>query len=125
MLFQRNDIGPDGTFDDALTVLCAGGLRYPGGSIAEQLFDIRNPDATSATDPESGATVALEPLSDVAAHAAETDRALCVVLPTRGFLSDDFNTMGHRFAAVRTIMGRPKRPFSTRIAAGTGGIARR
>ena len=100
MLFHRNNIGPDGNFDELVLDLGLTSLRYPGGSIAEELFDIRNPNATVGIDPRTGDAVPIEPLSDVAGFAAANNLTLTVVLPMRTYLSDEVDDLGHRLPAV-------------------------
>ena len=88
LLFDRDRVGEDGTFALAAEQLGLTGLRYPGGSITESLFDIRNPDAALAVDNETGATRAVMPLSEFLAHAAKAGMAATLVLPTRLALAE-------------------------------------
>ena len=48
--------GPQ-SYAEAIEALGVTTLRYPGGSLTEDLFDLRNPDATFATDPDTGQVV--------------------------------------------------------------------
>lgn len=87
LLFDRDRVAEGGTFPLAASQLGLTGLRYPGGSITESLFDIRNPDATEAVDPDSGLARAVMPLSEFLAHAAAAGMAPTLVLPTRPALA--------------------------------------
>lgn len=83
LLFDRDRVDEGGTFAKAASQLGLTTLRYPGGSITEFFFDIRNPDATSAVDPETGQSRPVMPLSEFLAFASETGMAPLIVLPTR------------------------------------------
>lgn len=106
-LFGGNVLAPraegqaPGTFINAVEGLGVGALRYPGGALTENLFDISNPDASEVTDIETGETVAFLPLSDFMEFAASTGRGVNLVIPTRTQLSDDqTDDDGNRFADV-------------------------
>ncbi|MFC7705833.1 calcium-binding protein [Plastorhodobacter daqingensis] len=83
ILFHKDRVGDQGTFDEAVDQLRLTGLRYPGGSITEDYFDIRRPNATSAVDPVTGLTVDLLPLDSFLAYAANAGIAPTLVIPTR------------------------------------------
>ena len=83
LLFDRDRVDEDGTFPLAAAQLGLTGLRYPGGSITEFFFDIRNPDAASAVDPETGQSRAVMPLSEFLSYADASGMAPLIVLPTR------------------------------------------
>ncbi len=121
MLFHRNNIGPDGNFDELVGELGLTSLRYPGGAISEAMFDIRNPDATSAIDPNTSDAVPIEPLSEVAAFAAANDIALTIVVPTRTYLGTATDAFGHRLPDVDA---EGLRDFVTKLVGGQFGAAR-
>lgn len=56
-LFNRGsfgeNIGPTGAFDELAQKIGVNHLRYPGGSIAEQMLDIANPKVYDDSDPNS------------------------------------------------------------------------
>lgn len=99
-LFHRDIPGEDGTFTETADALGVTGLRYPGGAITEVLFDIENPDATSAYYPGSGAEESICPLSKFMQFAEETDRPVTIVLPTRHYLTEEEDELGHSYADV-------------------------
>lgn len=99
-LFHKNSISDTGTFDEAAEQIGVDSLRYPGGAISEVLFDIGNPDSPTAIDPVSGDVVSVTPISDFLEFAAETGRAVTIVIPTRKFLTSEQDELGHRYEAV-------------------------
>lgn len=97
-LADRYAVGEDGSFEGAVEELGVTGLRYPGGSLTERLFDIRTPDADRATE-EDGTMVAFEPLSDFMAYAEDAGQPVTIVIPTRNFLSKNGDANGDRWPA--------------------------
>ncbi|MEQ5871382.1 hypothetical protein J4E08_15955 [Sagittula sp. NFXS13] len=92
--------GPE-SYAQAIEALGVTGLRYPGGSLTEFLFDMRNPDATTAIDPQSGEEVDFIPLSDVMDYSADTGRGVSIVIPTRDQLSNSASDdNGDRMPAI-------------------------
>jgi|GEM_PF-1079082 len=81
ILFNRDQFG-SGTYDEALNYLGVNGVRYPGGTITEQYFDINNADASIFIDPVNGNVTNLLPLSDFMAEAANTGFRPTIVIPT-------------------------------------------
>lgn len=90
-LFNRDRL--NGTFPDKSSELGLTGYRYPGGSITESLFDIRNPDKTSTVNPR-GEIETLVPLSEFMDYAAEAQRPVTIVIPTRTVLTE--GSLGNR-----------------------------
>jgi Ca2+-binding RTX toxin-like protein len=88
LLFDRDRVGETGTFSLAAEKLGLTGLRYPGGSITESMFDIRNPDATVAVERDTGVARPVMPLSEFLTFAQEQGLAPTIVLPTRPALAD-------------------------------------
>ncbi|MEM7720998.1 MAG: calcium-binding protein [Pseudomonadota bacterium] len=77
-------------------------VRYPGGAVTEQYFDIGNPSASSVQ--YHGSTIDLVPLSEFIDYAALTDVSATIVIPTRHGLNKSAEqalldgTYGHRTA---------------------------
>jgi len=102
LLFNR-DRPVDGTYGDVFTQAGATGVRYPGGSITEFLFDVRFPNRTQIRDAE-GVVHRLLPLRDFMAWAAENAQFVDIVIPTRAVLTDGaLGSRGVSGAAVRDI----------------------
>ncbi len=97
ILFDRDQLGADGTFDDKVELLAIDQIRYPGGAITERLFDIGNPDATERFDPERGEVVELLPFSEFMAYAEANDIGVTIVVPTCACLSSGRDANGDRF----------------------------
>ncbi len=76
-----------GTFDDKVKLLGVTGLRYPGGSLTEDFFDIRNPDSFRGTS-YNGKVSDLMPLSTFLNYANREGIGVTLVVPTRHALSD-------------------------------------
>ncbi|MCG7492516.1 type I secretion protein [Thalassobius sp. Cn5-15] len=100
ILASRDQIGADGTFDEKVAALGIDHIRYPGGSLTEDYFDLTDPDKASAIDPDTGREVELLPYSEFMAYAEENDIDVTVVLPTRNYLSAEDDASGHRTAEV-------------------------
>ena len=82
MLFDRDRVAEGGTYALAAEQLGLTALRFPGGTITETMFDIRNPEAVRAIDPVTGRERSLMPLSEYLAWAGEAGLAPLLVLPT-------------------------------------------
>lgn len=101
ILASRGDLEGSGSYAEAIDDLGVTTLRYPGGSLTEDLFDIGNPDATRVTDNETGEIQDFIPLSDFMSYAAETGHPVTIVLPTRTQLSDTkFDDAGNRLTDI-------------------------
>jgi RTX calcium-binding nonapeptide repeat (4 copies) len=85
LLIHRDRVSDtsDTNYEDLVNLVQNNIIRYPGGTVTEQLFDPANPDATSAVDIINGGDPkTLTPLNDVIAYAAETGAELVIVIPT-------------------------------------------
>jgi hypothetical protein len=100
VLSSRDQIGEDGTYDEKVAALGVEHIRYPGGSLTEDYFDLRNPDKETAIDPDTGNTVELLPYSEFMSYAEDNNIDVTVVLPTRYYLSQEADASGHRTEAV-------------------------
>lgn len=81
LLFHRDRIA-DGTFDEVAEKANVTAVRYPGGTVSEKYFDLRDPDRTVAVDPDTGEAVALLPLSDFMTWAGGAELGVSIVIPT-------------------------------------------
>ncbi|MEM1428157.1 MAG: calcium-binding protein [Pseudomonadota bacterium] len=88
MLFDRDQVGPDGTFDDSMRALGIEDVRYPGGSITEWYFDINDPDASIVWAPDRNALREVMPLTEFLTWAGDQDVGVNLVVPTGSLMAD-------------------------------------
>jgi hypothetical protein len=100
VLAPRTTMTGPGSYDEALRDLNVTGLRYPGGSLTEYSFDIRNPDSPTATDSETGEETPWIPMSEFMSYAEANGHAVTIVLPTRSQLSDETDAGGDRLPEI-------------------------
>ncbi|MBV7395774.1 type I secretion protein [Mameliella sediminis] len=101
ILAPRTTMTGPGSYAEAVETLGVTSLRYPGGSLTESYFDLSNPDASVVVHNETGAQSDFMPISDIMGYAAETGRAVTIVLPTRDQISTTrFDDNGDRYADV-------------------------
>ena len=81
LLFDRDDL--DGTFADKIEDMNTALLRFPGGGIAEDSFDITNPDAIAVAGMEN-----YETFSDFMAYCIANNLTPAIVIPTKRYLND-------------------------------------
>jgi len=89
MLFDRDQVGPGGTFDDSMRALGIEDVRFPGGSITEWYFDINDPDATLVWAPDRNAWREVMPLTEFLTWAGAQDVGVNLVVPTGSLMADD------------------------------------
>ena len=99
-LALRDRVGEEGTYDNVARALGVEHVRYPGGSLTEYYFDIRNPDSDIAVNSETGEETSFLPISDALGFAEEEGIAVTIVLPTRHFLSDEVDENGNRLPDI-------------------------
>lgn len=99
-LALRDRVGDNGTYDNVARTLGVETIRYPGGSLTEYYFDIRNPDSDIAVNSETGEQVSFLPISDALDFAEDEGIAVTIVLPTRHFLSDEVDAEGNRLPDI-------------------------
>lgn len=116
-LFNR-DRTENGTYDLNADRLGITTLRYPGGTIAEQYFDIRNPNRTQLTD-EVGRTFQLTTLQQFMDYARVEGRGVSIVIPTRTALSE--GQLGERVVTEEAV--EDVRVFVRDLLAGKYGTA--
>ncbi|WP_179380396.1 type I secretion protein [Jannaschia marina] len=119
-LADRYVLGRDGNIEAAVDRLGVSGLRYPGGSLTERLFDITDPNAPRVEE-DDGSVVDFVPLNDFLAYAEAADQSVTIVLPTRDFLSARTDGNGDRFP---DFDAEALRGFVRDVATGVHGDAR-
>lgn len=119
MLFDRDRLGPDGTYDDVVRNLGVGHVRYPGGSVTEWYFDIADPDARRVWDPDRQAFRDLTPLSEVLDWAGSAGLGVTLVVPTASLTETGADGQRHpRASAFREV-----RDYVADVLAGRYGAA--
>jgi len=120
VLAPRGDMTGPGSYAEAVQDLNVTGLRYPGGSLTETLFDISNPDASTATHADTGEVTEFIPISGFMSYAEENGQAVTIVIPTRFELSDEVDEQGNRMPEIDE---EALRDFIHEVASGTYGDA--
>jgi len=101
ILAPRASMTGAGSYAEAVDALGVTTMRYPGGSLTEDYFNLANPDATRVVDPDTGLEETFIPLSEFMAYANESGRPVTIVLPTRDQLSStQLDDNGDRLPAV-------------------------
>ncbi|WOI33812.1 type I secretion protein [Tritonibacter scottomollicae] len=95
-LFHRDTLDGDQSYRELVQDLGVETVRFPGGSVTEEYFDISNPNSSSGIDPENGEPVNLIPLNDWLTTAGELGISTTVVIPTRTYLSEATDENGDR-----------------------------
>lgn len=80
MLSHQN--APDAAFTNALNLIGANSLRFPGGTVTEKEFSIRDPNATVGLGGSS-----LVPLDRFMEYAHSNQLSATIVIPTRALLA--------------------------------------
>lgn len=75
-------LGPQGTFDDVAASLGVTHLRYPGGSLAEEYFDISDPTRVIAQSVHGDIPVPFLPFDDFMMWAEDHGMDVTIVIPT-------------------------------------------
>ncbi|MGB3406362.1 MAG: hypothetical protein WBA67_02615 [Jannaschia sp.] len=119
-LADRYTLGGAKGIEGLIEDLGVNGLRYPGGSLTERLFDIRTPDSPTAIN-DDGSIRDFVPLSDFMAYAEAHDHPVTIVIPTRDNLSRMTDGNGDRFPAFNEA---ELRDFVRDLATGEYGDAK-
>ena len=115
MLFDRDRVGENGTYDEKAAALNLGMIRYPGGNVSEIFFDISDPEKSVEANGHSGS---LMPLSEFLDYVNGAGVSAAFVAPTVPFM-DALATGEMTIAEVRSEM----RAFLTKLKAGVYGDA--
>jgi hypothetical protein len=113
-------LSPRGDHSDAIAALGVTGLRYPGGSLTEYMFDITNPNATELVDQRTGELRPVLPLDQFLAYAQATEQPVTIVIPTRTQLSEAVDENGDRMPNINEA---ELRAFVAGVVAGDAEIA--
>lgn len=96
-LFDNNTIENGSDFQLAFDSLNSELLRFPGGANTERLFDISDPDKSSAYDYEQQETVEITPISEFFSFASDNNLEVNLVIPTNGLMTKSTDQNGDRF----------------------------
>lgn len=99
LLASRGTLTGPGSYDEAVNGLGVTGLRYPGGALTENYFDITNPDATTATSNITGETIDFIPISEFLSFANANGQEVTIVIPTYCQCGED-DENGNRLSNV-------------------------
>jgi len=119
-LFGGNVLAPRGDHSDAIAALGVTGLRYPGGSLTEHMFDITNPNATELVDQRTGEIRRVLRLDDFLAYAHAASQPVTIVVPTRTQLTESVDENGDR---MPNISESDLRSFVAGVVSGDAEIA--
>ena len=117
-LATGDQLGEDGTFDEAVEALGLTALRYPGGALTEQNLRILTPETEQIIDRDTGEPIEFIPVSEFNSYADTAGLAVTYVIPTRVFIGEDADANGDRFADIDEGA---IRNFITEVADGSTG----
>jgi len=105
-LFGGNLLAPTvpltgtGSYAEAIDYLGVTGLRFPGGSLTEYVFDINDPDKPVVYNPDLDVTWNMIGLSDFMEYADQAGHPVTIVVPTRTQLSEETDENGNRYCQI-------------------------
>lgn len=85
MLFHHDRVDDDSTFPVLIDQTGIEYIRYPGGTVTEEYFDISDPTAEVQSSAFGGNDRAVEPLDDFLNYADDAGLSVVVVIPTYRF----------------------------------------
>ena len=81
-LFHHDRVGADSTFPEVIDRVGVDLIRYPGGTVTEEYFDLANPTATVQSSTFGRADKTVTPIQDFLQFAAQSGSEAVIVLPT-------------------------------------------
>lgn len=81
-LFHHDRVEADSTFPQVIDRVGVDLIRYPGGTITEEFFDLANPTATDQPSTFGGANKTVTPIDEFLNFAQQSGSAAVIVLPT-------------------------------------------
>lgn len=82
LLADRDNIGPEGTYDDVTEDLGVTHVRYPGGSLTERYFDLADPTSPAPVSVVDGDVADFLPYDEFMDWAEASGLEVTIVLPT-------------------------------------------
>lgn len=94
ILTHRDDLTAGGNFDKVTNLIGSTLIRYPGGTVTEDYFDLTNPDKETGLNlTVSKSPVNLIPLSSFLDYAHDEGKAVIIVIPTFRYFDDETRTV--------------------------------
>ena len=81
-LFHHDRVGADSTFPEVVDRIGIDLIRYPGGTVTEEFFDLANPTATTQFSAFGRADRDVTPIQEFLAYAEHSGSEAIIVLPT-------------------------------------------
>lgn len=102
ILATLDRLGPDGTYDDVVESLGVTHVRYPGGSLAEEFFDISDPTKDVVESVISAQAISFLPYDEFMTWAEAENLEVTIVIPTITQLGDlaGADSNGDRFPDI-------------------------
>lgn len=102
ILATTDNIGPAGTYGPVIERLGVSDVRYPGGALAEQFFDITDPTRDTVESVVTGQAVSFIPYDDFMNWAENNGYEVTIVVPTLTQLGGeaDADENGDRFPDI-------------------------
>ncbi len=105
-LFTKDDVIEGGSYDTFLDQMDAGSLRFPGGTVTEELFAPGNPISERFWDVNASATADADEFvtaKEFVAYATARGASVDWVLPTNNFYSDRVDADGNRIPSEEAV----------------------
>ncbi|MEO3417214.1 cellulase family glycosylhydrolase [Roseovarius sp. CAU 1744] len=87
-LFHHDRVGSDSTFPEIIDRVGIDLIRYPGGTVTEEYFDISNPQASVQSSSFGRKDKAVTPIHEFLEYAAESGSRAIIVLPTYRYFDE-------------------------------------
>ncbi|SIT18661.1 Hemolysin-type calcium-binding repeat-containing protein [Roseivivax lentus] len=100
VLANRGNATGEGSYEQLAEEIGVSSLRYPGGSLTEEYFDLSNPDSPQQVGNETGEIVDFIPISDFLEMASSVKASVSIVIPTRNMLSNAVDENGDRIVDI-------------------------
>lgn len=88
-LFHHDRVGEDSTFPEIMDRVGIDLIRYPGGTVTEEFFDISNPTATTQQSSFGRNPRDVTPIQEFLQYAEQSGSKAIIVLPTYRYFDQD------------------------------------
>lgn len=93
-------LGADGTYDDVIQSIGATHVRYPGGSLTEEFFDLSDPTRDMVESAVTGEASSFLPYDEFMGWAEDNNLSVTIVLPTLTQMGQATDANGDRFPDI-------------------------